>query len=132
MLVLKKTCSFSLLHLVVAVTVAWLLTRDIRAALAIGLIEPLVQTFVFAVHERFWSRRSVRRPLLKTGTYSLAHLAAAVTVAYAVTLDLRAALAVGLIEPLVQSVAFHLHEHLWARRRSRHAACAHRPGLSVV
>lgn len=52
----KKTLSYSLMHLTVAITVAFALTRDWRAALAIGLIEPLFQTLAFAVHERVWDR----------------------------------------------------------------------------
>lgn len=41
---LLKTLSYSLMHLTVAVTVAFVLTRDWRIALGVGLIEPLVQT----------------------------------------------------------------------------------------
>lgn len=52
----KKTLSYSLMHLLVAVTVAFALTRDWHAALAIGLIEPVFQTLAFAVHERVWAR----------------------------------------------------------------------------
>jgi len=54
--VAKKTLSYSLMHLTVAISVAFALTRDWRAALAIGLIEPLFQTVAFAVHERVWER----------------------------------------------------------------------------
>jgi uncharacterized membrane protein len=52
----KKTLSYSVMHLLVAVTVAFALTQDWRAALAIGLIEPIFQTLAFAVHERVWAR----------------------------------------------------------------------------
>lgn len=52
----KKTLSYSIMHLVVAITVAYALTRDWRAALAIGLIEPVFQTLAFAPHERVWER----------------------------------------------------------------------------
>ena len=52
----KKTLSYSLMHLLVAVSVAFALTRDWHAALAIGLIEPVFQTLAFAVHERVWAR----------------------------------------------------------------------------
>jgi uncharacterized membrane protein len=58
----KKTLSYSLLHLTVAIAVAYGLTRDWRAALAIGLIEPIFQTIAFAVHERIWDRRERRNP----------------------------------------------------------------------
>jgi uncharacterized membrane protein len=51
-----KTGSYALMHLMVAITVAYLLTRDWQAALAIGLLEPFVQTFAFYFHDRAWSK----------------------------------------------------------------------------
>lgn len=52
---LKKTASYSLTHLTVAIGVAYALTQDWRLALSIGLIEPAVQTVAYALHERAWS-----------------------------------------------------------------------------
>lgn len=51
-----KTGTYSMMHFAVAITVTFLLTGNWRAALAVGLIEPLVQTGAFLVHERVWSR----------------------------------------------------------------------------
>lgn len=51
-----KTASWSLTHMVVAIAVAYALTQDWRAALAVGLIEPIFQTIAFAVHERAWMK----------------------------------------------------------------------------
>ena len=51
-----KTVTYSLMHLTVAMTVAFLLTGSWHAALAIGLIEPLVQTAAYTLHERAWAR----------------------------------------------------------------------------
>jgi uncharacterized membrane protein len=59
------------------------------------------------------------RLALKTGSYSLMHLIVAIAVAYAITRDWRAALAVGIIEPLVQTVAFLAHDRAWARIEGR-------------
>lgn len=53
---LQKTCTYALMHFTVAIIVAYALTQNWRTALAVGLIEPLVQTFAFAVHERLWSK----------------------------------------------------------------------------
>jgi uncharacterized membrane protein len=58
---------------------------------------------------------------LKTGSYSAMHLLVAIGVAYAVTQDWRAALAVGLIEPMVQTVAYVLHDRAWSRIERRGA-----------
>lgn len=61
-----KTASYALMHLVVAILVAYALTLDWRKALAIGLIEPFVQTFAFALHDRYWRRREARRAVTQT------------------------------------------------------------------
>ena len=52
-----KTASWSLVHKTVAIAVAYALTQDWRAALAVGLIEPVFQTIAFALHERAWDWR---------------------------------------------------------------------------
>lgn len=52
-----KTASYAIMHFAVAILVAFALTLDWRKALAIGIVEPFVQTFAFALHERWWSRR---------------------------------------------------------------------------
>ncbi|MEQ9434747.1 DUF2061 domain-containing protein [Hyphomonas sp.] len=59
---LLKTLSYSLMHLTVAVTVAFVLTRDWRIALGVGLIEPLVQTVAYTLHERAWRRAGDQHP----------------------------------------------------------------------
>ena len=51
-----KTGSYSLMHFVVAIGVTYALTRDWAAALAVGLIEPVVQTFAYVLHDRIWAR----------------------------------------------------------------------------
>ncbi len=56
-----KTGSYSLMHFLVAIAVTFAITQDWRAALAVGLIEPAVQTLAFLVHDRVWARIE-RRP----------------------------------------------------------------------
>jgi uncharacterized membrane protein len=140
-----KTLTYAVMHFVVAILVAYALTRDWRAALAIGIAEPVAQTIAFAIHERVWRAVGERRaqnarvkaeaaglgvpmgagpPLaLRTLTYAGMHLVVAILVAYALTRDWKTALAIGLIEPMVQTVAFAIHEKVWERaaRRGRAA-----------
>lgn len=54
---LAKTASHWVVHISVAVLVAWALTGNLTASLAIGLIEPSVQAFVFYFHDWFWERK---------------------------------------------------------------------------
>jgi uncharacterized membrane protein len=75
------------------------------------------------------------RLALKTGSYSLMHLTVAIAVAYAITQDWRAALAVGIIEPLVQTAAYFLHDRAWARIEGAEQAgrlTRSRPGCGLI
>ena len=55
------------MHFLVAVTVAFALTRDWRVSLAIGIIEPLVQTVFFTLHDRIWTRIEARKAARAAG-----------------------------------------------------------------
>ncbi len=57
-----KTCTYSLMHLTVAVTVAFVLTGNWRIALGVGVIEPMVQTVAYTLHERVWKRAGAGLP----------------------------------------------------------------------
>lgn len=170
-----KIASYGVMHLVVAILVAFALTRDWRIALAVGVIEPVFQTLAYSIHDRVWHRverrrtlsaveeaseavaarlgmmtpeeqtrahahghhghshalpRSFKQVAAKTMTYGLMHFAVAVTVAFALTRDWRIALAIGTIEPLVQTLFFTVHDRVWTRieakkaRRATEAAAA--------
>ncbi len=56
-----KSMTYGVMHLSVAITVAYVLTHDLRLALTIGLAEPLVQTGFFALHDRIWARIEARK-----------------------------------------------------------------------
>jgi uncharacterized membrane protein len=162
-----KIASYGLMHLVVAILVAFAITRDWRLALAVGLVEPVFQTIAYSIHDRVWHRierrrlasgieeaaeaftarldimspeeqrrahdahrhhghshalpRSFKQIALKTVTYGLMHFAVAVAVAFALTGDLATALAIGVIEPLVQTVFFTIHDRVWTRIEDRKA-----------
>jgi uncharacterized membrane protein len=62
------------------------------------------------------------REAAKTASYATMHFTVAAAVAYAVTGDWRAALAISMIEPLVQTVAYVLHERAWAKGGKSSAA----------
>ena len=161
-----KIASYGVMHLVVAILVAYALTRDWRLALAVGLVEPFFQTIAYSIHDRVWHRierrgrlsgveetaeavtarlevmsaeeqkragggraghshalpRSLKQVALKTVTYGVMHFTVAVLVALALTGDLITALAIGVVEPLVQTVFFTLHDRLWSRMETRRAA----------
>ena len=56
-----KTLSYGVMHMIIAISVAYALSGDWRIALAIGLIEPMVQTVAFFFHERFWHKFEKKR-----------------------------------------------------------------------
>ena len=51
------------MHLVVAILVAFAITRDWRLALAVGGIEPFFQTIAYSIHDHIWHRIERRRQL---------------------------------------------------------------------
>ena len=51
-----KTITYCVMHFTVAIAVAFALTGNWALALSIGIIEPLVQTVFFNVHERGWNK----------------------------------------------------------------------------
>lgn len=53
---LMKTCTYGMMHFTVAIIVAYALTRNWQLALAVGVVEPFVQTIAFAIHEKLWAR----------------------------------------------------------------------------
>ncbi|MCX7946275.1 MAG: DUF2061 domain-containing protein [Hydrogenophilus sp.] len=57
-----KTLTYFLLHITVAILVAYAITRDWQAALALSLIEPLVQSIAYLIHERLWQKRLAPSP----------------------------------------------------------------------
>ena len=54
----KKTLSYGIVHIIVATLVAYAITGSWVLAFSIGLIEPIVQTAVFAVHDFVWERKT--------------------------------------------------------------------------
>jgi len=52
----KKTATYSVMHMVVAMGVAFALTGSWVVALGIGLIEPIAQTIAYHFHEKAWAR----------------------------------------------------------------------------
>ncbi|WP_411817527.1 DUF2061 domain-containing protein [Hyphococcus sp. DH-69] len=49
--------SYGVMHFCVAVIVAFAVTRSWVAALGVGLVEPVIQTVAYTLHERAWARR---------------------------------------------------------------------------
>ena len=56
-----KTATYSVMHMAVAIAVAWAISGGWRVALGIGLVEPLFQTAAYTIHERLWTKRGGER-----------------------------------------------------------------------
>ncbi len=57
---LMKTSTYAVMHMGVAIAVAYILSGSWTIALSIGLIEPIVQTFCFFFHEKAWHKAEKR------------------------------------------------------------------------
>lgn len=60
--------------------------------------------------------------MIKTLSFGIMHVSVAFTLVYLLTGDLLTGGLVALIEPCVNTVAYHFHEKLWSRRASTSAA----------
>jgi len=54
---MNKTISFAIVHFSVAFTVGYLMTGSIMVGGAIALVEPMVNTVAYHLHEIAWKRR---------------------------------------------------------------------------
>ena len=70
--------------------------------------------------------------LTKTFTFALLHFGVAFSVTYALTGSIAVATGVGLIEPLVNTVAFHFHERAWKRADRRRGHASSEPGVDYA
>lgn len=123
---LQKTGSYFVMHIVVAMGVAYAVTGDVVLAMTLSLLEPCVQAVAYFLHEKAWARVAVQRwrMLAKTGSYYVMHLVVAAGVAYSVTGDWVVALTLSLLEPTVQMFFYYVHERLWQRRAQARLALA--------
>ncbi|HEY9182719.1 MAG TPA: DUF2061 domain-containing protein [Gammaproteobacteria bacterium] len=52
----KKTLTFAITHMSVAFAVGWALTGSAAIGGALALVEPLVNTVAYFLHEKLWER----------------------------------------------------------------------------
>lgn len=52
----KKTFSYYIMHITVAMIVGYLVTGSLAMAIALSLLEPTVQAVAFFFHEKIWER----------------------------------------------------------------------------
>ena len=125
----RKTLSFALLHLLIAVMVGYALTGSFALAGAFALIEPMFNTLVHHRLEHLWPRLPAawRSPLLKSLVFTVSHLAIAVSVGLVLTGSLAIAGAQAVIEPLCNGVALVLFDRWWTARELRAAEAAAAP-----
>lgn len=63
--------------------------------------------------------------LLKTLSYAAMHMTISIAVSYALSRSWSVALAIGLVEPCAQTVAFFFHEKVWHRIEEKNKTTDH-------
>lgn len=53
----KKTLSYYIMHITVAMLVGYLVTGSLWMAITLSLLEPTVQAFAYFFHERIWEKK---------------------------------------------------------------------------
>jgi len=54
----KKTFSYYIMHITVAMLVGYFVTGSLTKAIALSLLEPTVQAVAFFFHEKIWETKS--------------------------------------------------------------------------
>ena len=54
----KKTLSYYIMHITVAMIVAYFVTGNLWMAITLSLVEPTVQAVAYFFHERIWDKKS--------------------------------------------------------------------------
>lgn len=55
--IFKKTLSYYIMHITVAMLVAYMVTGNLWMAITLSLLEPTVQAFAFFFHEKIWNKK---------------------------------------------------------------------------
>jgi len=56
--IFKKTFSYYIMHITVAMLVGYFVTGSLTMAIALSLLEPTVQAVAFFFHEKIWEAKS--------------------------------------------------------------------------
>lgn len=57
----KKTLSYYIMHITVAMIVGYLVTGSLWMAITLSLVEPTVQAFAYFFHERIWDKKNIKK-----------------------------------------------------------------------
>lgn len=55
--IFKKTLSYYIMHITVAMMVAYVITGNLWMAVTLSLVEPTVQAVAFFFHEKVWNKK---------------------------------------------------------------------------
>ena len=56
----KKTFSYYIMHITIAMLVGYFVTGSIWMALTLSLLEPTIQAFAFFFHEKVWEAKAAK------------------------------------------------------------------------
>lgn len=115
---LRKTLSFALIHLCIAVAVGWLFLGAFVLAGALALVEPAVNTVTSHFLDRVRLRVGTVRlqAVLKSVLLGVSHLLVAVGVGLLLGGSWIAMTAYAVVEPLANAVAHYFFARWWDRR----------------
>jgi uncharacterized membrane protein len=72
-MLLAKTATYGVLHVIVAFLVGWTVSGDVHIGLGIAMLEPLAQIGGFYFHEKIWQKYQARKALEKGLSAEEAH-----------------------------------------------------------
>ena len=121
---LVKTITWRTYTTIVGIITAYLLTKSFSLASAIALSQLIINTIIYAIHERVWLRvqwgvqetfELHRRTIVKTIGWRVIMLITATGITYFFTGNLTTAGSFALIQLIVNTGLNIVHERIWNR-----------------
>jgi uncharacterized membrane protein len=114
---LAKTLVFGAIHVMLAITIGWLLSGSFVFGTLLALIEPVCNTVVshgigICLPNAHASRRTA---IVKSVVVGMAHLTVALSLVWILTGSLAWAWLYALLEPVANAVAHYFFERWWHR-----------------
>jgi uncharacterized membrane protein len=109
--------------------ISYFLTGNIVIAISIGVFETIAKIFIYFIHERAWNyvkwgkrvfdldktktEDTKKRSISKAVTWSILGAFITIAIAYILTVPIKTAISIGIIEIFTRLIIYFLHERVW-------------------
>lgn len=124
-----KSLTWRVLATLDTIIISYFLTGSIGVAVSIGVIETVMKTGVYFLHERVWNTikwgkkegdllnintaDTKRRSIVKSLTWTFIGALITITAARILSVEIKTAITIGIIEIFTRMIIYFFHERFW-------------------